>query len=173
VYGRLQEAQGNNNLINQIIRSQPQYPSLFTTCPQMSLIQCEFSVELPFVIERDPEMVKHSGWLVAGVREIEEVTGQRNRNIESAANVINFREGAENLYSFQSAIQLQTRISNTECIVALQLFEVLIRLGGGLEKVNEGYSISAKKSRFTQDPRSAARAGDHEARSNKTHGFHA
>ena len=149
VYAKVQDARENNDRLDKIMRSLYKYPALFMTCPKMCLIQCDFSSELPFIIERDPELVKHSGWLIAGAFEIEDATAWRNRNIEGATNVANFREGAHNLYSFQSAVQMQASIANTECVVSSQLFEVLIRLGRGLKKINDSYIIPAKKSKFT------------------------
>jgi hypothetical protein len=122
------------------------------TCLDMYLIEYDFAKELPFVIERDAEMVKHSGWLVAGVREIRDVTSRRDRNIEDAMSVTGLREGARNLYSFKSVIRMQASIANTECVVTSQLFEVLIRLARSLVAINDGYKIPAKKSRFTLLP---------------------
>jgi len=146
---RVDDAGEDDERIHQIIVSLNRYPSLFMTCPTMYLIECDFAKELPFVIERDPEMVKHSGWLVTGVREIKDATARRNRNIEDATSVPAHREGAQNLYSFKSVIRMQASIANTECIVAAQLFEVLIRLARSLVKINDGYTIPAKKSKFT------------------------
>jgi hypothetical protein len=40
-------------------------------------------------------------------------------------------------------------ISNTECVVSSQLFEVLLRLVKALEGINDSYKIGAKKSKIT------------------------
>jgi hypothetical protein len=139
----------NDNHILQVIKSQGKYPALFMTCPDMYLIEYDFARELPFVIERDPELVKHSGWLVAGVREIRDVTARRNKNIEDAFSLAGLEGGTQNLSSFRMVLRAQASISNTECVVAVQLFDVLLKLANGLVTINQNYKISAKKSRFT------------------------
>jgi hypothetical protein len=139
----------NDDHIRQVIKSQYKYPAVFMTCPDMYLIEYDFAKELPFVIERDPELVKHSGWLIASVREIKDVTARRNHNIEDAFSLSGLQDGAHNLANFRLALRTQASIANTECVVATQLFEVLLRLANGLVTINQNYKLSAKKSRFT------------------------
>ena len=134
--------------IYEIIRSLPKYPCLFETCPEICLIEYDFSKVLPFVIERDAEIVKYSGWLVAGVHEIKETTARRNRYIEKVIDG-GFQQAADNLHYFIITIRGQVAIAKAECVVASQLFEVLIRLATSLVAINDGYKIPAKKSRFT------------------------
>jgi hypothetical protein len=67
------------------------------TFPETYLVEYDSSKELPFVIERDPEVVKHSGWLVNGVREIKDVTSRRNRFVETAMAQDRPDERAQNL----------------------------------------------------------------------------
>lgn len=139
----------NDNLesIAQLITALPKYPSLFMTCPEIYLLEYDFAKELPFVIEKDAELVKHSGWLVNGVREIKDVTSRRNRHIESAMAAIDYQVGVQNLQNFVSIVRTQASLATTECIVASQLFQVLLRLIRTLEKINDDYKISAKKSK--------------------------
>ena len=101
------------------------------------------------MIERDAELVKHSGWLVSSVREIKDVTARRNRNIEDAFSLAGLQDGAHNLSSFRLALRTQASIANTECVLATQLFDVLLRLANGLVTIKQNYKISAKKSQFT------------------------
>jgi hypothetical protein len=129
VYKRMNADIENDKHVHAIIVSLHKYPSVFIKCPDMYFIEYDFAKELPFVIERDAEMVKHSGWLVAGVREIRDVTSRRDRNIEDAMSVTGLREGAHNLYRFKSVIRMQASIANTECVVASQLFEVVNQAG--------------------------------------------
>jgi hypothetical protein len=149
VYKQIRNNRGNEERIFQIMTTLHKYPSLFKTCPEMYLIECDFSKELPFIIERDAELVKHSGWLVTGVREIKDATARRNRNIEGEMNFTSHREGEQNLDSFQSVIQMQASIANTECVVVSQLFEVSIKSARSLEKMNNDYKIPVRKSKFT------------------------
>lgn len=112
-------------------------------------MEYDFSKELPFIIEKDAEIVAHSGWLISGVREIQDVTSRRNRHIEQAMSVTIYQGGAQNLQNFMSIVRTQANFATTECIVASQLFEILIRLSSTLEKINDDYKISAKKSKLT------------------------
>jgi hypothetical protein len=41
-----------------------QYPALMMTCPELHFIECDFWKEIPFIIEKDPELIKQSGWLI-------------------------------------------------------------------------------------------------------------
>jgi len=149
IYQQMMVDPESDDHIREVIQSQHKYPAVFKTCPDMYLIEYDFAQELPFAIERDPELVKHSGWLVGGVREIKDITARRNRNIEDSFSLTGLRDNAHNLYSFRIVIRTQASMASTECIVAAQLFDVLIRLANGLVKISQGYKISAKKSRFT------------------------
>jgi hypothetical protein len=93
-------------------------------------------------------MVKHSGWLVGGAREIKDVTARRNRNIEDAFSLAGVQDGTANLNSFRVVVRSQASIAKTECVVAEQLFRVLLRLAKGLVAINQSYKIRAKKSQF-------------------------
>ena len=103
-------------------------------------------------------MVKHSGWLVGGAREIKDVTARRNRNIEDAFSLAGVQDGTANLNSFRVVVRSQASIAKTECVVAEQLFRVLLRLA----KFEE-HSRGAQT-----DPRAVAlygwRAGDARAK---------
>ena len=148
VYSQIMADFDNGQHVRSVVVSQHKHPALFMTCPELCLIEYEFAKELPFVIERDPEMVKHSGWLIGGAREIKDVTARRNRNIEDAFSLARVRDGTANLNSFKVVVRNQASIAKTECVVAEQLFRVLIRLAKGLVAINESYKIRAKKSKF-------------------------
>lgn len=143
-----EDDKNDEHIYHLIISFNKIYPSIFMTCPEMYLLEYDFSKELPFIIERDPEIVKHSGWLVNGVHEIKDVVARRNRNIEDAMRVTSPPEGRQNLDNFKKIIRTQASIAKTECIVASQLFDVMIRLERTLEKINDSYEISAKKSKI-------------------------
>ncbi len=138
----------NDQHVRSIVVSLNKHSALFMTCPELCLIEYDFAKELPFLIERDPEMVKHSGWLVGGAREIKDVTARRNRNIEDAFSLTGVRDGPENLNSFKIVVRSQASIAKTECVVAEQLFRVLIKLATDLVAINQSYEIQAKKSQF-------------------------
>jgi len=135
----------NDKHIANVIASLPNYPCLFMTCPEMYLIGYDFSQELPFIIERDPEIVKHSGWLINGIRELKNITERRNRYIEDAMSLDRAHEGPQNLEQFKTVVKRQMTIASTECVVSSQLFDVLIRLLRTSEEINQRYKIPVKK----------------------------
>jgi hypothetical protein len=108
--------------MTQFALSLHQYPALMMTCPQLHFIECDFWKELPFIIERDPELVKQSGWLVSYAREIQNATTQRNKNIEAAQTLVSQQGGGLNFYVLHSVLQMQASISNSECVTALEIF---------------------------------------------------
>jgi hypothetical protein len=138
----------NDEHIRKMVRSLRKYPCLFLTFPETYLIEYDFSKELPFIIERDAEIVKHSGWLVNGVRELKDITARRNRCIEGALRIPD-GQGGTNLEQFRMVLRSLRSIANTECVVSSQLFDVLMRLVNALEKINDGYKIEGKKSKLT------------------------
>jgi hypothetical protein len=76
---KIRHAGPNDSSIHSlIINMNNEYPFVFMTCPNMYLLEYDFSEKLPFIIERDAEIVKHSGWLVNGIREIKNTTSRRN-----------------------------------------------------------------------------------------------
>jgi hypothetical protein len=54
----------------QFAMSFPTYSALVTTCPELHLIEWDFFKELPFIFEKDPELLKQSHWLISQSREI-------------------------------------------------------------------------------------------------------
>jgi hypothetical protein len=96
--------------IHNVARSLSKYPFLFYTFPDVYLIEYDFSERLPFIIEKDAEIVKHSGWLVNGLRELKSITEQRNRCIDSSLRVIDSRSAA-NLEQFRSVVRMRRSIS--------------------------------------------------------------
>jgi hypothetical protein len=45
------------------------------TCPEMRFVEWDFFRELPFLIEKDPELLKQAGWLLRLAREINKTIG--------------------------------------------------------------------------------------------------
>jgi hypothetical protein len=140
---------GGMNDDHHIVAFLSKHPCFFMTCPEMYLVEYDFSKELPFIIEHDPEMVKHSGWLVNGIREIKAITARRNQYVEDALALDRLNEGPGNIEKFKTVAKRQESIATTECIVSSQLIEVLVRLEKNLEKINESFKIPKKKSKIT------------------------
>lgn len=124
------------------------YKCLIMTCPGLHFMECDFWRELPFIAEREPELLKQTGWLTAFARELENATSQRNRLIEAAMSLLQQQAGALNDPLLHNVLQQQASISNTECIAAYQLFDVLRKMARHLEKLSATYTVPGKKSKL-------------------------
>ena len=60
------------------------YRALVTICPDMHLIEWDFFKEMPFVVEKDPELLKQTSCLISRWRTITAAIQNQNRNIISA-----------------------------------------------------------------------------------------
>jgi hypothetical protein len=63
------------------------YQALILTCPKLYFIDFDFWRELLFIVERDANLMKQSGWMIAGAQQIQHLTQQRNTNIEFEINL--------------------------------------------------------------------------------------
>jgi hypothetical protein len=150
-YNALLSLRGDDERIKRFAISLHQYPALMMTCPDMHFIECDFWKELPFIIEKDSELVKQSGWLISHVREIQNVTTQRNK-IDAARELASKQGGALSYYVLDSVLQVQASVSNAECVTALEFFRTLLTMAKNLELINSKYKIQGKKSRLIPPP---------------------
>jgi hypothetical protein len=148
VYTELDKAQGNPQQLAALMMSISMYRALVTTCPEMHLIEWDFFKETPFLVEKDPELLKQTGWLVSQSRELATAIKNRNRHLMEAMQSTN-QQGGLKTSQFHSMLHLQTTIANSECTIVLQLFELLLDIEKRLESINETYKIEAPKSKLT------------------------
>jgi hypothetical protein len=69
VFNALLDAQGDPQKPQEVVSSfsAPNYPALRKTCPELQFIEWNFFKEAPFIAEKDPELLKNTGWYVANV----------------------------------------------------------------------------------------------------------
>ena len=151
-YKALCELPKDGESIKQFAISLHQYPALMMTCPELHFIESDFWKEIPFIIEKDPELVKQFGWLMSYAREIQNATGQRSKNIQAARILASQQGGGLNFYVLDSVLQLQASISNSECVTALEFFRVCLRMARNLEDINHTYKIRGKKTTLIPPP---------------------
>jgi hypothetical protein len=65
IYSALRETEGDPRKIQELLASQTRYRALMTLCPEIYLIEHNLLEKLPFAVEKDPELLKKSGWLVS------------------------------------------------------------------------------------------------------------
>jgi hypothetical protein len=107
-----------------------------------------FFKELPFIVEKDPELLKQTGWLISQSRDLATAIKNRNSHIVAAMHTTT-EQGGLKFAELDSMLHLQTSIANSECITSLQLFELFLVMEKKLEAINDTYKIEAKKSKLT------------------------
>jgi hypothetical protein len=148
-YTALDKASGNPEKLVQLVMSISTYRALVTTCPEIHLIEWDFFRETPFIVEKDPELLKQTGWLISQSRELATAIKNRNHHMFEARNITTQQGGGLKTSQFQSILHLQTTIADAECVIALQLFELFLDIEKRLEAINETYKIEAHKSKLT------------------------
>ncbi len=136
-YKALQGTKGDVDRMTEFANSLHTYHALIMTCPELYFIEFDFWRELLFIVERDANVLKQSGWLVAGAHQIKNLTLQRNRNIEFDLHLRNQQGGKLNYYALESMLQRHVTIANAECITAGKLFYVLRDMAKKLERIND------------------------------------
>jgi hypothetical protein len=107
------------------VASLNEYPALNTKCPEISFFECDFWKDLPFIVEKNPEILKKSGWLMSFAKEIRNNIAQRNGIIDDRV-ALSHQESGLNFRVFGSMVQKHASIANAECMTALQLFITLL-----------------------------------------------
>jgi hypothetical protein len=95
-YNELQTTKGDGERISQFAISLHKYPALMMTCPEMHFVEWDFFKELPFLIEKDPELLKQAGWLLRRAREINKTISDRNNYIQTAMSITANQKGGLN-----------------------------------------------------------------------------
>ena len=147
-FSALDDAIKNPDNLARLLKSMPQYPALVTTCPDVYFVQFDLSKELPFIVEKDPELLMRGSWLISQIRELSAAIKNRNDNIINSAHAT-AQQGGLSTSQLHSALHLQKTIADTECLVAGQLFELLFDIGKRLEAINDSYQVKAKRSKLT------------------------
>ncbi len=113
------------------------YRAMMMRCPEPYFIDLEFFKEIPFVLEKDPELLKLSGWMVSYTRALKELIKEQNNRIDLAANRT---EQGLAFPTLEEDIRVQAHIGDGEIINALMLFEQFVVICKKLRKITESYS---------------------------------
>jgi hypothetical protein len=136
VYKAYHEAAGDADRAKQLVASLSNYPALNTKCPEISFFECDFWKELPFIVEKDPEILKQSGWLISFAKEIRNHIAQRNGIIDDTISLLQQESGLP-FPVFGSMVQRHASIGNAECVTALQLFKKLLDMAKSLQSLDD------------------------------------
>jgi hypothetical protein len=119
-----------------------------TTCPEIHFREWDFFKDLPFIAEKDPELLQQTGWLIDQSRALVAAIKTRNSRIE-AVNTTTAQQGGLKFAEFENILHLQLSIAKAECVISLQLFELLLDIEKRLEAINNAYQTKARKIKLT------------------------
>lgn len=136
VYKAYSEGVERIECAKRLIESIKDYPVLNTKWPEISFFECNFWQELPFIVEKDPEILKQSGWLNSLAMELKNHIGRRNRIIDDTMTLMQ-QDGGLRFPVFGSIVQQHASIANAECVTGLQLFEKLLDMTKSLRNLHQ------------------------------------
>ena len=119
------------------------FTGMMTRCPEPYFIYLEFFRDIPFVVAKDLELLKRSGWMVFYTQALKELIREQNRRIEIAESVsLDFKTFEEQIRvqaNLEEQIRVQANIAQGEIINSLMLFEQFIAICEKLEKLTKSY----------------------------------
>lgn len=113
------------------------YAAMITRCPEPHFVELEFFKEIPFILEKDPEILKISGWAVSYTRALTSILRERNKHIDMIT--INAPRDGFKFDEMKFNIHTQAHLGNMEVINLLQLFYSILAMSRRLAKLIEGY----------------------------------
>lgn len=150
VFTALQEAQGDGQKLQQLATSfsSPNYPALRKTCPELHFIEWDFFKEVPFLVEKDPELLKNTGWVRGQSHEINTAIKTHNAHLMGAMQTT-MHQGGLKTSELYSILHFQKSLADAECLISLQLFDKLLDTENRLEAINNTYKIDVRKSKVS------------------------
>jgi len=130
----LRGSEGNEAQLRMFIETMHlKYPAMMTRCPEPYFIDLEFFKDIPFVVEKDPEILERSGWMVFYTRALKELISEQNKRIDIAAST------SLDFEVLEEQIRVQAHVADGEIINSLMLFEQFIAICEKLKKITKGY----------------------------------
>lgn len=108
-----------------------EFRPMFRRCPEPHFIETDLFRDVPFVVAKDPELLKLSGWILMFVRNLRSVLTERNKNIDLAT----LGNDPMDLDTLKMRVNTQAEISGTEVVYSYQLFEQLREVAKRLETI--------------------------------------
>lgn len=113
------------------------FTAMMTRCPEPHFVELEFFKEIPFVLAKDPELLKVSGWVMSYTRALRDILSERNKRIDMATSA-STTEGRD-VDALEEQIRVQVHIGNIEVINSAMLFQQFKAVCKKLEKIAGNY----------------------------------
>ena len=104
---------------------------IVTRCPEPYFIQVDLFKEIPFVLAKDPELLKLSGWVLTFTRHLLYIFDERNKHIDLAT----LGKDDLDIKSLERHIATQATVGDKEVVNCFQLFQQFIAIGNKLEAI--------------------------------------
>jgi hypothetical protein len=108
-----------------------EYQSMMTRCPAPYFIEVELLKEASFILAKDPELLKQSGWIITFTNNVKYILSERNKLIDLAT--LGKDALSLNFDTIERHVATQASISNIEVVNCFQLFEQLVAVCKKLE----------------------------------------
>lgn len=102
-------------------------------CPEPNLTQADLFVDLSFLLGKDPELLKQTGWVTTYVRDLKFILRERNKLIDLATTGGEQEEITR--LAFERQIEHQANVSIPEVVNCYQLFKAIERTMDGISRI--------------------------------------
>jgi hypothetical protein len=140
---------GNEERISLFLLSLDKYRAIMTVAPEMYFAEVDFLDRLSFIVEKDPELLKQTIWIVNLSRILKTLILERNKPIEIVHNILRRENGQLSLYQLGNTLQRQESISESECVTALQLMQHFLNVFESMGKLSNTYNIQGSRLKVT------------------------
>ena len=112
-----------------------EFRAMMTKCPEPHFIDLEFFKEIPFILEKDPELLKVYGWVINYSEALIKITAEQNKRIDIAITIDNF-----DFNVLEEQIRVQSHLSDQEVVISFQLLRQIVVVCSKLKKLTLEYN---------------------------------
>jgi len=146
----LEKRKGNSELLAEFAQTINSYRGMRTTCPKFRFIEKNLLEDIPFIIQKDPDILLTFARTSSDYDFFAAAVQNRNQHILETAKAA--ASGQVNLFQMEAALDLQISISHAECIYAHQLLTGNLEIAQKLEAISAGYKVKIQKKRLVVPP---------------------
>ncbi|MGD9541965.1 hypothetical protein [Methylocystis sp.] len=136
-YSELKRRSQNPDLLAEFAFNLSKYNQMTTLCPSFPFFRKSMIDELPFLIEKNPDLVLEHERLQSYYELFSSTISERNNNINTTLRLATVSKLT--FLQLDMAISLQVNVSLVECVYSYYLLGVSIKIVRALEKVGTTY----------------------------------
>lgn len=148
---KLRQICNEREALSKFAQSLHEFPALMMTCPPLYFVEYDFLEKLPFLTEKDPNIVMDSARQIELSRRVRELASERNRHIELGRSAT-MPTGALSLPQLDTIIRTQDSLSLAECVACIDLLEAFQETARSLEKIISAYGTNGSGTKLIMPP---------------------